>query len=219
MQGHSAFPMAGSNQYSGTGTSRFLTGESAYRLSEPMANLGGGTQSSPSGVRDASSWGSNVVPSLVHPGSSHRGTRNIPQEVKNLRYSGLTEWGPFYLQFRRTAEYYGWCEADYLFALSLALTGTALKFFNILLNRGEVMTFSSVVASLGERFGKGTLSAARHLEFNSMTQGWKESVEQRCGRVMEAAQYVLGTRVSGSVLQEQATMRFAIGCNDPSAGR
>ena len=71
-----------------------------------------------------SSWGSNVVSSLVPPGSSHRGTRNIPQEVKNLRYSGLTEWGPLYLQFRHTAEYYGWCEADCLFALSLALTGS-----------------------------------------------------------------------------------------------
>ena len=81
------------------------------------------------------------------------------------------------------------------------------------------MTFSSVVANLGEHFGKGTLRAARHLEFNSMTQGWKESAEQRCGRVMEAAQYAFGARISGSVLQEQATMRFAIGCNDPNAGR
>ena len=58
-----------------------------------------------------------------------------------------------YLQFRHTAEYYGWCEADCLFALSLALTGAALKFFNILFNRGEVMAFSSVVASLEVRFG------------------------------------------------------------------
>ena len=82
-----------------------------------------------SGVIGASSWGGNVVPSLVPPGSSHRGTCNIPQDVQNLRYSGLTETGPFYLQFRHTAEYYGWCEADCLFALNLALTGTALKFF------------------------------------------------------------------------------------------
>ena len=169
-----------------------------------MANLGGGTQSSPSGVRGASSWGSNVVPSLVHPGSSHRGTRNIPQKVKNLRYSGLTEWGPFYLQFRRTAEYYGWCEADYLFALSLALTGTALKFFNILLNRGEVMTFLSVVASLEERFGKGILRASHHLEFNSMSQGSEESVEQWGDRVIETAQSALD-------LPDQAIMRFAMG--------
>ena len=36
---------------------------------------------------------------------------------------------------------------------------------------------------------------------------------------MEAAQYALGARVSGSVLQEQAIMRFAMGCNDPSVGR
>ena len=107
VQGHSAFPMAGSNRFNGTGTGRFLTGDSAYRLSEPMALLSGGIKSSPSGVRGASSWGSNVVPSLVPPGSNHRGTRNIPQEVKNLRYSGLTEWGPSYLQFRHTAEYYG----------------------------------------------------------------------------------------------------------------
>ena len=89
--------MAGSNQFSGTGTGRFLTGDSAYRFNEPMAHFGGGTQSSPSGIRGASSWGDNVVSSLVPPGSSRRGTRNIPQEVKNLRYSGLNEWGPFYL--------------------------------------------------------------------------------------------------------------------------
>ena len=34
--------MAGSNQFSGIGAGRFLTGDSAYRLSEPMAHLGGG---------------------------------------------------------------------------------------------------------------------------------------------------------------------------------
>ena len=90
--------MAGSNQLNGTSTGRFLTGDSAYWFIEPMAHLGGGTQCSPSGVRGASSWGDNVVPSLVPPGSSHRGTRNISQEVKNLRYSGLTMWG--LLQFR-----------------------------------------------------------------------------------------------------------------------
>ena len=52
---------------------------------------------------DASSWGSNAVSSLVPLGSSHRGIGNIPREVKNLRYSGLTglfQWGSFYLQFR-----------------------------------------------------------------------------------------------------------------------
>ena len=52
-----------------------------------------------------------------------------------------------------------------------------------------------------------------------MTQGLEESVEQWGDRVMEAAQYALGARVSGSVLQKQATMRFAMSCNDPSAGR
>ena len=37
---------------------------------------------------------------------------------------------------------------------------------------------------------------------------------------MEAEQYALGTRVSGFVLQEEQTiMQFAMGCNDPSAGR
>ena len=94
MQGLSAFPMAGNNQFSGTGTGKFLTGDSAYRFSEPMVHLG-----SPSGVRGASSWGSNVVPNLVPSGSSHIGTRNIPQEVKNLRYSGITEWGHFTCSF------------------------------------------------------------------------------------------------------------------------
>ena len=81
------------------------------------------------------------------------------------------------------------------------------------------MTFSSVVASLEERYGKDTVRAAHHLKFNSMTQGSDESVEQWGDRVLEAAQYALGARVSGSIPQEQAIMRFAMGCNDPSAGR
>ena len=75
----------------------------------------------------------------------------------NLRYSKLTEWRPFYLLFRLTAEYYGWCKVDCLFALSLGLTGAALKFFNILFNIGEFMTFSSMIASLEERFGKDNI--------------------------------------------------------------
>ena len=52
-----------------------------------------------------------------------------------------------------------------------------------------------------------------------MTQESEESVEQWGDRVMEAAQYALGARVSGSVLQQQAMMRFAMGCNDTSAVR
>ena len=81
------------------------------------------------------------------------------------------------------------------------------------------MTFSSVVASLEERFGKDTVRAAHHLEFNSMTQGSEESVEQWGDRVMEVAQYALGARVFESIPREQAIMRVAMGCNDPSAGR
>ena len=77
------------------------------------------------------------MPSLVPPGSIHRGTRYIPQEVKNLRYSGLTEWGPFYLQFRHTTEYYGWCETECLFAMSFALSGAALKFSTFSLTEGK----------------------------------------------------------------------------------
>ena len=52
-----------------------------------------------------------------------------------------------------------------------------------------------------------------------MTQGSEESVKQWGDRVMKAAQYALWARVSGSVLQERAIMRFAMGCNDPNAGR
>ena len=35
---------------------------------------------------------------------------------------------------------------------------------------------------------------------------------------MKTAQYAHWARVSGSVLQERAIMRFAMGCNDPNAG-
>lgn len=115
---------------------------------------------------------------------------------------------PFYLQSRHIAEYYAWCKNDYI-VLNLSLTLASLKISNILFNRGEMITFSSVVASLEECFGKGTLRAAHHLEFNSLTPGSEESVEQWSDRVMETAQYVLEARVSWSVLQEQPKMRFA----------
>lgn len=36
---------------------------------------------------------------------------------------------------------------------------------------------------------------------------------------MEVAQRALGARVPGQVLQEQAVLRFAMGCQDPRAGR
>ena len=78
-----------------------------------MAHLGWGIQRiqrSPLGVRDATSWGINVVPSLVPLGSCHRGTCHISQEVKNLRYcrlTGLSDREPFYLMPRHTAEYIG----------------------------------------------------------------------------------------------------------------
>ena len=52
--------------------------------------------------------------------------------------------------------------------------------------------FSSVDANVEERFGKGILRAAHHLEINFMTEG--------------------------SVVQEEVIMRFAMGCNDPSVG-
>ena len=61
--------------------------------------------------------------------------------------------GPFTCSFATRLSIMVGVKADCLFALSLALTGAALKFFNILFNRGEVMAFSSVVASLEVRFG------------------------------------------------------------------
>ena len=62
------------------------------------------------------------------------------------------------------------------------------------------MTFLSVVASLEEPFGKAPLRAAHHLEFNSLTQGSEEFVERCVDRVLEASQYALWARVSGSIL-------------------
>lgn len=53
-----------------------------------------------------------------------------------------------------------------------------------------------------------------------MTQGPEESLEQwGGGRFMEVAQRALGARVPGQVLQKHTVLRFAMGCQDPRAGR
>ena len=82
-----------------------------------------------------------------------------------------------------TDEYYGLSQAVFLLALHLSLTLTlaTLKFFNILFNRGEVLTFSSGVEILEESFGKDSLELLI------------------------------------TVLQEQAIMWFAMGCNNRMA--
>uniref|UniRef100_K1PX51 Uncharacterized protein n=1 Tax=Magallana gigas TaxID=29159 RepID=K1PX51_MAGGI len=81
------------------------------------------------------------------------------------------------------------------------------------------MSFGELALRFEQRFGKGTLQAASQVEFNAMTQGSEESLEQWGDRVMEVAQRALGARVPGQVLQEQAVLRFAMRCQDPRAGR
>ena len=78
----------GQGVFHSTVAGRFLTRDSAHRFSEPVAHLGGGTQSSPSGVRSASSWGSNVVSSLVPPGIV---TEGLGISNKRLRILGILD--------------------------------------------------------------------------------------------------------------------------------
>lgn len=65
------------------------------------------------------------LPSLIPPGSRSSVSRNIPAEVKGVKYNGDVEWGPFYSKFSTMAEYHQWSEPDCLFARSLTLEGTA----------------------------------------------------------------------------------------------
>lgn len=124
----------------------------------------------------------------------------------------------FYAKFRTLARYYGWNDDDSLLALSVSVEGPALRYFHLLSSRGEDMTFHEITARFKQRFSKGTLQAASQVEFNSMIQAAKESLEQWGDRVMETAQCALGARVPGQVLQEQAVLRFAMGCLDVRAG-
>lgn len=87
-----------------------------------------------------------------------------------------------------------------------------LRYFHILSSRGERMTFVEIASRFKQRFGKGTLQAASQVEFSSMTQEIDESLEQWADRVNETAQRALEARVPGQVLQEQAVLRFAMGC-------
>lgn len=163
-----------------------------------------------------------LVPPSARGNVSHscsRSGRNVPAEAKCLQYTGSLEWGLFYAKFRTLARYYGWSDDDCLLALSVSVEGPALKYFYILSSRGEELSFPEIASRFEQRFGKGTLQAASQVEFYSMTQGEEESLEQWGDRVMEIAQRALGTKVPGEVLQEQAVLRFATGCNDTRVGR
>jgi hypothetical protein len=85
------------------------------------------------------------LPSHIPPGSRRGVSRSIPIEVKGMKYNGDVEWDPFYSKFSINAEYHVWGDDDCLFALSLTLEGSALKYFDILRRRGTRLTFREVI--------------------------------------------------------------------------
>ena len=158
-------------------------------------------------------------PSLIPPGTRSSVSRNIPAEVKWMKYNGDVEWGPFYSKFSTIAEYHQWSDPDCLFALSLTLEGAALKYFDILRRRGALLNFKEVVLRMEERFGKTSLRAASQLEFSSIAQRTDETIEQWGDRVMDTAQKAFGGGTSPEIFQEQLIVRFALGCSDGEAGQ
>lgn len=48
---------------------------------------------------------------------------SISTEFKDVKYDGNVGWGPIYSKFSTIAEYFRWCNADHLFALSLTPEG------------------------------------------------------------------------------------------------
>ena len=55
--------------------------------------------------------------------SSSRLGRNIPPEVKSLKYNGSLEWGLFFAKSRTFARYYGCNDDDCLLVLSVSVEG------------------------------------------------------------------------------------------------
>lgn len=59
--------------------------------------------------------------------------------------------------------YHQWSDPDCLFALSLTLEGTTLRYFEILRRRGTSLSFGEVVTRIEERFCRNLLRAASQL--------------------------------------------------------
>ena len=148
------------------------------------------------------------------------GSKEIMAHIKPLmKYSGKTKWGPFHRLFQAVVDKNAWDESDKLFALNVALEGTALEYFDLLLSREQKPSYKTIVSRMSERFGQEALRPAANLEFNSMTQGPKESLEEWGDRVMALAQQALGSTTPHNTMHELMVMRFALGCADPEAGR
>lgn len=197
-------------------------------LVEQSAALGGGQSFAPGiggwscvpqGHTLMTTADASQFPSLIPPGTRNSMSRNIPAEVKWMKYNGDVEWGPFYSKFSTIAEYHQWSDPDRLFALSLTLEGAALKYFDILRRRGAMLSFREVVLRMEERFGKSSLRAASQLEFSSIAQKPEETIEQWADRVMDTAQKAFGSGTSPEIFQEQLIVRFALGCSDGEAGQ
>lgn len=77
------------------------------------------------------------------------------------------------------------------------------------------MSFGELASRFEQRFKKSRLQAEFQVEFNAITQGYEESLEQWGHRVIEVAQRTLRARVPGQVLQEQPILPFAISFQDP----
>ena len=94
-----------------------------------------------------------------------------------------------------------------------------MEYFDLLRGREHVISLSSMVSRMRERFGQEALRPAANLEFNSMTQGANETLEEWGDRVMSLAEQALGSSTSHETLQEQMVLRFLIGCNDQEASQ
>lgn len=81
------------------------------------------------------------------------------------------------------------------------------------------MSFLQIALRLEPRFCKKTIQDTSEVEFYSTTKGEELSSEQLGDRVMEVAQRVITAKVPGKVLQEQAVLRFAMGCQDTRVDR
>lgn len=100
-------------------------------------------------------------------------------------------------------------------ALSVSMGGPALKYFYMLSSGGRNEFFrTSFTLSYQERHARISISSRVHRS-DSGVRGEFGAIREL---VMEVAQRALEARFLGQVPQEQAVLRFAMGCQDPRLG-
>lgn len=149
----------------------------------------------------------------------HRQTRRVLTRLPpGLTYSGKGSWSVFRHKFERYAEACEWTEADCYNGLCWSLTEKAAEYCAVLVERGDELSYRSLLSRLERRFGAQELPETAQVRFQQATQGDREDLEDWSDRVLTLASRAF-KELPEKYSNQQAVSKFCQGLQDKEAGQ